>query len=263
MKYSFMSFSCPELNIDEILHIADVYGYDGFEPRVCAGHKHGIEPGASADILKDLKMKSEDSGIEICCVATSCKFSNPVDVNKNIDDAKRAIELAYDINSPALRVFGGAIPDGISRKQSFELIVDSLIKILDDAKDSGVTVCVETHDSWCDPKDIVNIMKEVDNASIKVNWDIMHPVLSTPCKMDEAFDILKPWINHVHIHDGILRDEKLIFKPIGMGDVDHKTAIKLLKDIKYNGFISGEWINWEPYDVHLSREIRAIKSFEE
>ena len=40
MKYSFMSFSCPELKLEEILKLAQKYGYEGIEPRIGSGHKH-------------------------------------------------------------------------------------------------------------------------------------------------------------------------------------------------------------------------------
>ena len=43
MKYSFMSFSCPELTLDEMLSMAKEFGYDGIEPRISSNHRHGVE----------------------------------------------------------------------------------------------------------------------------------------------------------------------------------------------------------------------------
>lgn len=34
-----MSFSCPELNLDEMIEVAKKYGYNGVEPRISAEHK--------------------------------------------------------------------------------------------------------------------------------------------------------------------------------------------------------------------------------
>ena len=50
MKYAFMTFSCPELGLDEVLRLAGRLGYDGVEPRIDCEHKHGIEidTGAAA-----------------------------------------------------------------------------------------------------------------------------------------------------------------------------------------------------------------------
>ena len=34
MKYSFMSFSCPQLTLGELLATAKRFGYEGVEPRI-------------------------------------------------------------------------------------------------------------------------------------------------------------------------------------------------------------------------------------
>ena len=35
-----------------------------------------------------------------------------------------------------------------------------------------------------------------------------------------------------------------------------------MMEIDYPGFISGEWINWEPYEQHLPRELATLKGYE-
>jgi sugar phosphate isomerase/epimerase len=93
-----------------------------------------------------------------------------------------------------------------------------------------------------------------------VNWDIMHPVRAGLATVEESFELLGPWIRHVHMHDGVGSD--VIFVPIGTGDIDHKRAVELLSSAGFEGYLSGEWINWEPYDMHLPREINAMKGYE-
>ena len=43
MKFSFMTFSCPELTLDQVLSMAKEFGYDGIEPRISASHQQGVE----------------------------------------------------------------------------------------------------------------------------------------------------------------------------------------------------------------------------
>jgi hypothetical protein len=31
----------------------------------------------------------------------------------------------------------------------------------------------------------------------------------------------------------------------------------------YAGFLSGEWIEWQPAELHLPRELAAMKSYED
>ena len=262
MKYSFMTFSCPELGLDEVLSVAKGYGYDGIEPRIGSGHKHGIEFDTSGAERKEIKQKAIDSGIAFCCVATSCQYSRPDKAEQNVEDTLKSIDLAADVGAPAIRVFGGSIPKGLERADSFKLIVDSLRSVANHAKERSVTVCIETHDAWCDPRRLAEIVKTVDHPAIAANWDIMHPVQRGNATMDEAYEVLKPLIKHVHFHDGTRVDDKADFMPIGRGEVDHKRAIELLTADNYQGYMSGEWINWQSHDLHLPRELATMKDYE-
>ena len=261
MKYSFMSFSCPELNLDEILSVAKKYGYDGIEPRIGENHKHGIELDSSKSFRKECRQKSEESGIQLCCIATSCRYADP-EINKTmISDTHKAIDLAGDVGAPRIRVFGGAIPEGINRETAIDILVKSMQDVAGHAAEREVVVCMETHDSWCNPRHLADVMKQINHPAIRINWDIMHPVRQEEATMQEAFQVLKSWIKHVHFHDGA-PDDKLVMVPIGEGYVDHRRAVELLKADKYDGFLSGEWINWEPYETHLLRELTTMKRYE-
>ena len=255
-----MSFSCPELNIDEMLSVAKQYGYDGIELRTAAAHKHGLELETDADTRREIKQKIADSGIVLSCVATSCKYADPETAGQQVDETMRYIDLAADAGAARIRVFGGKIPEGTSRQEAIDLLTRSLQSVADHAQERGITICAETHDDWCDPAHLAEVMKRVNHQSIAVNWDIMHPVRVAGSTMDEAFNALKPWIRHVHFHDG--SKDKMEQTPIGKGAIDHQRAVELLKSIQYDGYLSGEWINWEPYEDHLPRELATMKRFE-
>ena len=261
MKYSFMTFSCPDLTLDEVLALAKRVGYDGVEPRLVSKHKHGIETDIDAAQRAEIKKKFADSGIAPCCVATSCTYADPANTEKMRDSTLKAIDLAADIGSNRIRVFGGKIGKGLSREDAIDLVAKSLSNVAEHAKSRGVYVCMETHDDWCDPKNVSAVMAKVNQPFIAVNWDIMHPVRTGLASIDESFEILRPWIKHLHIHDANKETGKLT--PIGTGFIDHRRAIELLKTISYDGYLSGEWISWEdPYEVHLPRELSILKNYE-
>jgi len=44
MKYAFMSFSCPELNLDQMLALARRFAYDGIEVRAGSRGVPGRQP---------------------------------------------------------------------------------------------------------------------------------------------------------------------------------------------------------------------------
>jgi len=264
MKFSFMSFSCPELTLDEMIVMAKKYGYDGIEPRISSNHKHGIETDSSESFRKECKQKSQESGIAFSCIATSCVYANPETNQQMISDTHKGIDLAGDVGAPRIRVFGGVIPEGTSREAAIDLLAESMKAVAEHAAQRGVIVCMETHDHWCNPEHLAEVMRRVNHPAIAVNWDIMHPVRVAKVTMDEAFQTLKPWIKHVHFHDGVTKEDgNLVLTPVGEGDVDHRRAVELLKTSNYNDFLSGEWINWEPYAIHLPRELLTMKQYEE
>ncbi|MGQ9784685.1 MAG: sugar phosphate isomerase/epimerase family protein [Armatimonadota bacterium] len=258
MKYAFMSFSTPELSFSEMLDVALRHGYDGVEPRLDSNHAHGIEVNTSREERYRLRNLTKENGITIACLATSIRYANPDESQEMIQQTHERIDLAGDVGAPVIRVFGGRIPEGLSREQAIELVADSLLKVADHAAERGVIVCLETHDDWCDPTYVAQVLARVNHPAVAANWDVMHPVKRAGTTVDRAFEILKPWIKHLHIHDGT--DKGLA--PIGTGDIDHKRVVQLLKTIRYDGFLSGEWIKWEPYEIHLPRELATMKGYE-
>ena len=258
-----MTFSTPTLKFGEILDACQKYGYEGFEPRISAGHAHGIEPETGNAELRELKAKAESRGVGFSCVATSISYVNGKTDAQNIAETEKAIDLANTLGSKCIRVFGGQMTEINGYRPAQERVICSLRSVSSYARDAGVFVCMETHDSWCSAARVKTVMKAVNRPYIAVNWDIMHPVNTESYEMTDAFDLLKPWIRHVHIHDGVRQDTNspdLSFCPIGEGEIDHRIALLLLRDCGYEGYVSGEWINWpDPWEVHLPREIQTIR----
>lgn len=261
MKYSFMSFSCPQLTFAQLLATAKRFGYDGVEPRIDAEHRHGVETTASAGQRKKFKKEALSQGIAISCIATSCTYANPEITKQNVEYTRKCIDLAADVGAGRIRVFGGQLAKDQQQTDAIKIVAEALRLVADRAGARGVTICMETHDSWCRPADVAAVMQAVSHPAIAANWDIMHPVRVHQTPIDEAFTTLKPWIRHLHIHDGKAGSTELM--PIGQGAVDHKRAIELLLTIPYLGYLSGEWINWSiPFEEHLPSELATLKSYE-
>lgn len=256
MKFSFMSFSAPDASLGELTALAIAYGYDGLELRLDAGHAHGVETTMDAHRRRSVREKMAGTSISVCALATSCKFADPADKATQVDEAKRCVDLAADLSVPVIRVFGGKVPLGVIRSQAFSSIVEALHELGDHAADSGVTVCLETHDDWRDPSFVARLLEEAASPNAAVNWDVMHPVLAG-YTIDEAFAALQPWIRHVHVHDAPFGPGQLA--PIGEGRVDHGRVMELLHSMGYEGYVSGEWINWGPHDKYLGRELATLK----
>jgi len=262
LKYSFMSFSCPQATLVGMLALAKTYGYDAVEPRIQERHQHGIELEMSAAARREARQQAADAGVTLGCIATSCKYADPQTTDAQVEDTRRAIDLAADLGAARIRVFGGQIGGGLSRADAALLVAGALRRVATHAQQRGVIVCMETHDDWCNPQDVAAVMRLVNHPAIGVNWDIMHPVRTGHATMDAAFAALRPWIHHVHVHDGVVTVQRIEYVPIGTGAIDHRRAVELLATTNYQDYLSGEWIGWEPAEVHLPRELATLKEYE-
>jgi sugar phosphate isomerase/epimerase len=261
MRYAFMTFSTPQLALADVLAVAKRFGYDGIEPRLDAKHAHGIEVTATAAERQGVRAQAAASGISLACLATSIQFADPAAEAVMVGQAHERIDLAGDVGAPAIRIFGGAVPKTLAREQAIEQVARCLSAVADHAARRGVWVCMETHDDWCDPAHVAAVLERVNHRAIACNWDVMHPVRMGLATVAQSFETLRRWIRHTHLHDGTTGDQiKMV--PIGTGVIDHQTFLKLLKGSGYAGFLSGEWINWEPYETHLPRELATLKRLE-
>jgi sugar phosphate isomerase/epimerase len=262
MNYSFMSFSCPDQSLEGMLSLAKRYGYGGIEPRIQAQHAHGLDLDVNVAVRKEAAQKARESGVELCCIATSCRYADPQTAPENVENTLRAIDLAADVGSTRIRVFGGRIGGGLSRPAAIEQVATALSSVAERAQARGVTVCLETHDDWTDPLHVAAVMTAVNHPAVAVNWDVMHPVRVSGWTVDASFEALKAWVQHTHVHDGATKEAKIAYMAMGTGAIDTRRAMELLAGAGYTGYLSGEWINWEPAEVHLPREIATMKAYE-
>jgi len=69
-------------------------------------------------------------------------------------------------------------------------------------------------------------------------------------------------VGHCHVHDGTYdksRAPKLAL--MGEGEIPYNTAVRLLKNSGYAGYMSGEYISAWPPEVVLPHDIEALKSY--
>lgn len=261
MNYAFMSFSCPEADLKTALKTAEDLGYSGFEPRVDSGHRHGIELTMDANARREVRAVAEESPVRLCCLATSVRLAGKSTLKQNMEDARRAIELCSDLGIPRIRIFGGPVEEDDTYTDAIERMAEALTRLSDEIAEANVTLCLETHDHWCDPQHVAAVMGRCGGKHVGVNWDVMHTRLAAHFSEEESVAVLVPYIKHVHIHGGTYIP-KLSFSPIGTGAIDHRAVLRELMRIGYDGYLSGEWIGWDEPD-YLRTEIATMHRYEE
>lgn len=266
MKLSFMTWVCPEWSLSQILTAAIRYDYEGVEPRAEADQQHGVELDTTKKVRKQIRKQFEDCGVEISAIATSRRYAIGSDheLAESIELTKRYVELAADVGTPNLRVFGGSTPEGMDFTDAKKLVGESLHECGAFAADHGVYLCLETHDAYSLSSDCVETVRMADHPNVAICWDVLHPYRHGE-SMEEAFSNVRKHVRHCHVHDATQPAEEgpagWEMALMGEGDVPHDEAVKLLAGIKFEGFLSGEWIKAFPPEEILPHDARVLDEY--
>ena len=247
---SFSTLGCPDWSFDEILNFASKHGFSAVEFR---GLKREIDltkcpDFSTANINTSVqKLKQHKLRIINLGASTALHYTDKAEREKNIDEAKRYINLAQQLNSPYIRVFPNNLPKDDTRNAVIELIIDGLKQLGNYAKNTNVTVLMETHGDVVYTADLVKIMESVNHPRVALVWDISNMWTITKEPPAEVYSKLKPYIRHTHIKDATLDGNKINYALVGKGQVPVFEAINILRKDGYKGYYSFEWEKlWHP-----------------
>ncbi len=248
---SFSTLGCPDWTYPVIVNFAAANGYDGIEIR---GLQRELDLTKSTsfntnnNILASRKL-AEEKGMKIVALGCSAQLHHAeiTERTKNLDEAKRFIDLAHQLHCPYIRVFPNSFPKEQERNTSIDLIVKGLVELNDYAKDSSVCVLMETHGDVVWSRDLENIMKQVGHSNTGLVWDIHNMWEVTKETPSAVYKQLKKYIRHVHLKDGKTVEGKLQYTLLGKGESPIFEGIDALRNGGYRGYYSFEWEKmWYP-----------------
>jgi sugar phosphate isomerase/epimerase len=264
MRLSFMTFACPTWPLADVLEAARAYGYDGLEPRLDVAHAHGIEIALDQGGRRAVRAAAADSGIELCCLATSLGFAvtEPPKRAELLAAATERLRLAADLGAPGIRVFAGGVSAGTPLEEALSACAENLRAAGDVAADLGVELWLETHDTVSRGELAGQVVNAADHRAVHINYDILHPVRLGE-SLDDTFAALAGHIRHSHWHDARLRPDQLDITPIGEGELPLAEIVARLAAVGFEGYLSGEWfveqMSAEPHES-LSDYARAMRA---
>ncbi len=248
---AFSTLGCPDWDFNKITDFAVQHNYKGIEVR---GLQREMDLSKakefnSPESIKNTLAIMKNKNLQFVDLGSSCNlhFADAAERKKNLDEAKRFIDLAQKINCPYVRVFPNKIPDQQEKKQTLDLIAQGLQELGDYAKGSKVSVLMETHGDVVKSDDILYVMETAANDHAGLVWDITNMWSVTKEPPGEVYPKLKKYIRHTHIKDLKMVDGKEQYALLGQGDVPIFTAIDLLMKGGFKGYYSFEWEKlWHP-----------------
>ncbi len=244
MKIGFSTLGCPAWDFNKILNTASSLGYDGIEFRGILGEFELYRnKNFSQKNLQSTRRRMEDLSLEPVCLSSSASFhwQDRDELQKNIDEAKKFIDLAYETGSQFVRVFPNNIPPGEEKSRTMERISDSLVKVGEHADNTSVKVVLETHGDFLAGEDIAKLISATNNKNVGVLWDVHHPYrfLNEDPQKTARYLAENTW--HSHFKDSTGEAGDFTYTLLGEGDVPLQKFIELLRDSGYNGYLCLEW----------------------
>ncbi len=247
---SFSTLGCPAWTFSQAIQHASTNRYDGIEIR---GIKGDLDlpnnPLFSASNIASTRREAEDKKLTIVNLGSSANmhFLDPKKHQINLDDAKKYIDLAYQLNCPYIRVFPNDLPKDQDEKATVGAIISSLVELGDYAKSSGVKVLLESHGKVIKSDMLLYIMQEANHKNVGLVWDFFNMWSVTKEAPAEMYNQLKKFIFHTHIKDAMLTEKGETYTLLGEGNAPVKEALHALKSGGYTGFYSFEWEKlWHP-----------------
>ncbi len=248
---SFSSLGCPDWSFDQMVDFAVLHGFNGIELRgilreldltKCAEFSSKQNSTATLNKMQEKGLHFVDLGS-----SATLHFAESSVRQKNLEEGRRFIDLAHEINCPNVRVFPNIFPKDQDRNKTMDLIIKGLLELGDHAKGSGVSVLMETHGDLVNIADIETIMLGAAHPQVGLVWDISNMWSVTKEPPADAYKRLKKYIRHTHIKDEKMVNGKAQYTFLGQGDVPIFEGIDLLTKGGYKGYYSFEWEKlWHP-----------------
>lgn len=248
---SFSTLGCPDWSFQKIIDFAAQNNYKGIELR---GIQRQLdltkcnEFSNAENISATLKMmKEKDLHFINLGSSATLHFADGDERKKNLEEGRRFIDLAQQINCPYVRVFPNNFPKEQDKDVTMDLITKGLLELGDYAKERNVSVLMETHGDLVKSDDLEKIMQSATHSNVGLVWDISNMWTITKEPPLEVYKKLKKYIRHTHIKDAKLVGDKIQYVLLGRGDIPIFEAIDILSTGKYKGYYSFEWEKlWHP-----------------
>lgn len=250
---------CFKTNLEEGIRLASELGLNGVQIYATTGEFSPdtltIEKKA---FYKNLLIEKGLTVSALCADMGRHGFEIEKDNKIRVEKTKRIIDLASEFGAKVITTHIGVIPKD-KNEARYKVMLKALTECGLYAKEKGITLAIETG-----PEKAPTLLQFIKDTKggVGVNLDPANFVMVTDQDPVEAVYLLKDYIVHTHLKDGILlhkTDPKIIYDyfaeggiellnisnyfietPVGEGHVNFKKYIKALKDINYNGFLTIE-----------------------
>jgi sugar phosphate isomerase/epimerase len=266
VRFAYSTLACPGRRLEEALELGAGAGYEGVELRLIDGEL--LDPGMGAQDRRRVAGACARANLPVVAVDSSIRLTAP-DAVGTLAEIGAFLELAAEWGAPAVRVFGGDLPEEPeARHERLAAAAGLLEQASDQARRLGVRIGVETHDSFLASATVAELLALVPSSWVGAVWDSHHP-----CRAGESaaqvFANIGSRLCLAQVKDAARTGTgpdgwRLV--PLGEGDVPVRDMLGLLLRGGYGGWVSVEWEKrWHPEidepETALPQHLRLLRTW--
>lgn len=248
MEPSFTTLGCPDWDLDTVIRNGSSYGFSAVDFRGLQEEIDVTKLAAFTSDLAETKRKFSDVNLAVGGISTSIRICDETKIDANLEEVRRTIPIAAELDVALLRVFGGGLPEGKSKEELADLGQSMMEKILGIDGADAFRWVLETHDLWISSEDCRLLLDRVPQEAFGILWDVGHtarvggedPAASLAAFGDRAF--------YIHVKDAVydtshpeaMKDGWRYVEP-GTGQLPLEAALQLMKERSYDGYVMFEW----------------------
>lgn len=275
MEFAFSTNAFKKYSLVETINVLSEIGYTGIE--ILCDIPHAYPKTQSDSDISEIRQLISRLDVRLSNLNAFTFFaigntyhpswieSDPSYRKLRVDHTIDCIKLARKLGAKNISTEpGGPIMNNeLSQDQSLKLFEDGINQVLNTAEKENVTILIEPEpDLLIENSDqFIHFIKNFDSESVGLNLDIGHffCVGEDPSKVIHK---LSEYIRHVHLED-ISADRRHNHLILGEGAIDISSALKSLKDIGYDGFITVELYPYQDCPAYAaSQSMKFIKSLD-
>lgn len=217
-----------------------------------------------------------EAGVALAAYAVGNNFvkGGDEDFAKAVRTVKDGIEMAAQLGAPAMRVFGGNLPEGMSVAEALDRAAKGLRECLPLAEERGVVLAVENHGGMPGTADeLKDLLEAVDSPFVRACVDVGN-FLGAGDEVGPAVEATAYLAAHVHVKDFRVFDltSDRGHKPqranwriepcaVGEGDVPLARCFKAFADAGYDGYLSLEYEGIDDDELAgVTRSLAAMRA---
>lgn len=204
-------------------------------------------------VINEIKRTAYLYGLDISGTGIRNNFADPSSENRRKDIAhiRSWVEVAARLGAPTLRVFAGReLPEGYSRTQATDWVVEALAECVEFGREHGVVLTLQNHFEFIKtPEHALEILKRVNPDWLTLNLDIGSFRSQDPyAEIERMAPYAATWQIKEEVHFG---DQPT--------PVDLQRVVRIIRGAGFRGYILVETLGEGDPKIKVPRFLKAVR----